>query len=181
MVLEKKKRAMEVSRRDVGICIAAVFILATILLPSLLLRGPGASTTEASTTEAPRAAGLRAPQQKPLGQQKAKTKESPSGQGVPARPGGSLVRDPVHPSEGPGGDFWVRDAQDRLAREAGRKEVVGKAKNIIFFLGDGMGVSTLTAARVHKGQRNAGLVGGEQEMLLFERFPHLGKGIHLHL
>ena len=33
---------MEVLRRDVGICIAAVLILATILLPGLLLRGPAA-------------------------------------------------------------------------------------------------------------------------------------------
>ena len=51
----------------------------------------------------------------------------------------------------------------------------GKAKNVVFFLGDGMGVSTLTTARVHKGQQRAGMVGGEQEKLVFEQFPHLGQ------
>lgn len=31
--------------------------------------------------------------------------------------------------------------------------IAGKARNIILFIGDGMGVSTLTAARIHQGQR----------------------------
>ena len=56
-----------------------------------------------------------------------------------------------------------------------RPLVPGKAKNVVFFLGDGMGVSTLTTARVHKGQQRAGMVGGEQEKLVFEQFPHLGQ------
>lgn len=30
--------------------------------------------------------------------------------------------------------------------------VIGKARNAILFIGDGMGVSTLTAARIHQGQ-----------------------------
>ena len=47
-----------------------------------------------------------------------------------------------------------------------------QAKNVIIFLGDGMGVSTLTAARIAKGQQ-AGLEGGEQAVLSFEEFPHL--------
>ena len=51
----------------------------------------------------------------------------------------------------------------------------GKAKNVVFFLGDGMGVSTLTTARVHRGQQRAGMVGGEQEKLVFEQFPNLGQ------
>ena len=59
--------------------------------------------------------------------------------------------------------------------QARRPLLPGKAKNIVFFLGDGMGVSTLTAARVHKGQQRAGMVGGEQEKLIFEQFPHLGQ------
>ena len=35
-----------------------------------------------------------------------------------------------------------------------------------------MGVSTLTAARILKGQQE-GLEGGEQETLSFEEFPHV--------
>ena len=60
-----------------------------------------------------------------------------------------------------------------------RPLVPGKAKNVVFFLGDGMGVSTLTTARVHKGQQRAGMVGGEQEKLVFEQFPHLGQFLFL--
>ena len=45
-----------------------------------------------------------------------------------------------------------------------------KAKNIIFVLGDGMGVSTLTAARIYVGQQE-GLLG-EEFALSFEGFPY---------
>lgn len=45
-----------------------------------------------------------------------------------------------------------------------------KAKNIIFVLGDGMGVSTLTAARIFVGQQQELL--GEEYALSFEMFPH---------
>lgn len=46
------------------------------------------------------------------------------------------------------------------------------AKNVILFVGDGMGVSTVTAARILKGQRNG--QDGEEEKLSFEDFPHVG-------
>ncbi len=45
-----------------------------------------------------------------------------------------------------------------------------KAKNIIFVLGDGMGVSTLTAARIFSGQQHGML--GEEYALSFEQFPY---------
>ena len=45
------------------------------------------------------------------------------------------------------------------------------AKNVIFFLGDGMGISTVTAARIFAGQ-SAGATG-EEYNLAFDRFPHL--------
>ena len=48
----------------------------------------------------------------------------------------------------------------------------GERKNgVILFVGDGMGVSTVTAARIFDGQ-NKGLVG-EENLLAFEHFPHL--------
>ena len=43
---------------------------------------------------------------------------------------------------------------------------------MILFVGDGMGLSTVTAARVHKGQQRG--LAGEEEQLAFERFPHVG-------
>lgn len=55
-----------------------------------------------------------------------------------------------------------------------------RAKNVILFVGDGMGVSTITAARIWEGQ-NKGLTGtlgsgsyaaGEQNLLSFESFPN---------
>jgi len=48
----------------------------------------------------------------------------------------------------------------------------GKAKNIILFVGDGMGVSTVTAARILDGQ-NKGATG-EENMLSFDKFPVAG-------
>ena len=46
-----------------------------------------------------------------------------------------------------------------------------RAKNVILFLGDGMGVATVTAARILAGQQK-GMLGEEHE-LSFEKFPHL--------
>ena len=53
-------------------------------------------------------------------------------------------------------------------RVAGRK----KAKNIILFVGDGMGVSTVTAARILEGQLKG--MQGEENNLSFDLFPFTG-------
>ena len=45
------------------------------------------------------------------------------------------------------------------------------ARNIILFLGDGMGVSTVTAARIFDGQSRGET--GEENSLSFETFPHV--------
>ncbi|MFP5288450.1 MAG: alkaline phosphatase, partial [Thermoanaerobaculia bacterium] len=47
-----------------------------------------------------------------------------------------------------------------------------RARNVILFLGDGMGVTTITAARILDGQMK-GMKFGEENDLSFERFPHL--------
>ena len=112
---------MEVLRRELLVLLAATCILALVLLPGLLVR---ARAEEVAASPGPRAAPLS---------------------GGPGRD--LLVRDPVYSLEGAEGDFWRRDAQEKLARDVRRKVVEGRARNIIFFLGDGMGVSTLTAAR----------------------------------
>jgi alkaline phosphatase len=44
------------------------------------------------------------------------------------------------------------------------------AKNVILFVGDGMSITTLTAARIWQGQQQ-GLLG-EEHFLHFEKFPH---------
>jgi alkaline phosphatase len=47
----------------------------------------------------------------------------------------------------------------------------GMAKNVILFIGDGMGVSTVTAARIHEGQLRG--EPGEENLLSFEEFPNV--------
>lgn len=44
-------------------------------------------------------------------------------------------------------------------------------RNVILFLGDGMGISTVTAARIHAGQKLG--LAGEEHTLSFEQFPHV--------
>ncbi|KAK7127175.1 hypothetical protein R3I94_018382 [Phoxinus phoxinus] len=46
-----------------------------------------------------------------------------------------------------------------------------RAKNLILFLGDGMGISTVTAARIMKGQMDGKT--GEESVLAMDTFPHL--------
>lgn len=45
-----------------------------------------------------------------------------------------------------------------------------KAKNVILFIGDGMGISTITAARILEGQMRGAT--GEENQLFFETFPY---------
>jgi alkaline phosphatase len=64
---------------------------------------------------------------------------------------------------------WYTDAQTKLESKLDTNNKF-KAKNVILFVGDGMGISTLTAARILKGQM-AGQTG-EEGYLSFESFPH---------
>ena len=57
--------------------------------------------------------------------------------------------------------------------QLGEKGIPGyyrRAKNIILFVGDGMGISTVTAARILDGQQKGGY--GEENVLSFEKFPY---------
>lgn len=56
--------------------------------------------------------------------------------------------------------------QDRLASAPPPPE---RAKNVILFIGDGMGISTITAARIYEGQKRG--MTGEENSLSFEKFP----------
>ncbi|MGZ4968288.1 MAG: alkaline phosphatase [Methylobacter sp.] len=46
-----------------------------------------------------------------------------------------------------------------------------QAKNVILFIGDGMGISTITASRIYDGQQKGG--HGEENSLSFEKLPYL--------
>ncbi|WP_076919845.1 alkaline phosphatase [Pseudoalteromonas sp. SK18] len=71
---------------------------------------------------------------------------------------------------------WFSDAQTKLAsaQDAASKVVTesGKAKNVILFVGDGMGISTITAARILAGQLQGEM--GEDHQLSFETMSYSG-------
>lgn len=46
-----------------------------------------------------------------------------------------------------------------------------RARNVILFIGDGMGISTVTAARIYAGQQLG--LAGEEHRLSFEHFPQV--------
>ena len=64
--------------------------------------------------------------------------------------------------------WWFRAGARTAATLRGAH--AGKAKNVILFLGDGMSLTTITAARILEGQR-AG-ASGEEHRLAFEEFPY---------
>ncbi|ROQ18931.1 alkaline phosphatase [Gallaecimonas pentaromativorans] len=65
---------------------------------------------------------------------------------------------------------WYQDGAAAVAAKVAQARNTGTAKNIIFFVGDGMGVSTLTAARIYQGQQAGN--SGEENRLSFETFPY---------
>jgi hypothetical protein len=69
----------------------------------------------------------------------------------------------------PSTSWTARGSRTRAARGARRQEA-GGARNVIFFLGDGMGISTVTAARILAGQQLGG--PGEDHSLSFDNFPN---------
>ncbi|XP_037813544.1 membrane-bound alkaline phosphatase-like [Lucilia sericata] len=70
-------------------------------------------------------------------------------------------------------EFWRNLARKELEQNLKKQKLnMNKAKNVIFFLGDGMSLSTVAASRMLKGQRKGNT--GEEEVLSFEKFPFTG-------
>ncbi|XP_066503490.1 alkaline phosphatase, intestinal, tandem duplicate 1 isoform X2 [Hoplias malabaricus] len=67
--------------------------------------------------------------------------------------------------------FWNDQARRTLENALKLKPRVHRAKNIILFLGDGMGVSTVSAARILRGQMEGH--SGEETVLAMDSFPYL--------
>ncbi|XP_059807767.1 alkaline phosphatase, tissue-nonspecific isozyme-like isoform X4 [Hypanus sabinus] len=68
--------------------------------------------------------------------------------------------------------FWRNQAQETLKRALSLQKLnTGVAKNLILFLGDGMGIPTVTAARILKGQLEN--KNGEEGFLEMDKFPHI--------
>lgn len=70
---------------------------------------------------------------------------------------------------------WFAQGQQALEAARARTPNTGKARNVILFVGDGMGVSTVTAARILEGQQRQ--VDGEGNRLSFETLPWLAHSV----
>ncbi|NXD10450.1 PPBI phosphatase, partial [Nothocercus nigrocapillus] len=68
-------------------------------------------------------------------------------------------------------DYWNEGARRRLELALALQPVTRRAKNIILFMGDGMGLPTVSAARIYQGQLAGG--SGEDSVLAMETFPHV--------
>ena len=79
-------------------------------------------------------------------------------QSAPAKP-------PVTTSDG-----YLKAGQAELKRLIADKPNNRKARNVIIFIGDGMGVSTLTAGRIFEGQQLG--LDGESYVAEMDRLPH---------
>uniref|UniRef100_A0A3B4ZD56 Alkaline phosphatase n=1 Tax=Stegastes partitus TaxID=144197 RepID=A0A3B4ZD56_9TELE len=69
-------------------------------------------------------------------------------------------------------EFWRSQAKQSLQAALDRKLNTNVAKNILFFLGDGMGITTYTAARILKGQLQN--QSGEETVMTMDTFPNVG-------
>jgi len=86
----------------------------------------------------------------------------------------SCAGDDIPNNKIPEAKVWF-DAGKSSVTTAQAREVTslkGKAKNIILFVGDGMGVSTVTAARILEGQQLGKM--GEEHQLSFDKLPFSG-------
>ncbi len=68
--------------------------------------------------------------------------------------------------------LWFDQGEQTVIDNFRTPRPIQRAKNVILFVGDGMGISTVTAARILEGQLNA--QSGEENKLSFETFPYVG-------
>jgi alkaline phosphatase len=66
-------------------------------------------------------------------------------------------------------DSYFRAAQSALQERLRVTLNTNRAKNVILFVGDGMGISTVTAGRIYEGQKRS--VDGESNSLTMEKLP----------
>ncbi len=69
----------------------------------------------------------------------------------------------------PGTEQWYRDGEQTVQAARHLKANRWRARNLILFIGDGMGVSTVTAARILEGQQRG--QPGEENLLSLNASP----------
>ena len=83
---------------------------------------------------------------------------------------------PIQPIEKQSAKKWLIQGSEAVALSIETSKQInntrGAAKNVILFIGDGMGISTITAARILAGQSKG--LSGEEYQLSFDKFPFSG-------
>jgi alkaline phosphatase len=68
-------------------------------------------------------------------------------------------------------DRWQVQGREAVRQARALRPAQGPARNVVLFLGDGMSLATVTAARILEGQRRG--QPGEENLLAFEQLPHV--------
>uniref|UniRef100_A0A182K0U9 Alkaline phosphatase n=1 Tax=Anopheles christyi TaxID=43041 RepID=A0A182K0U9_9DIPT len=97
-----------------------------------------------------------------------------SGESTPREPGQQHPRSdrrawksvPKYDQQEEESEYWHTAAQKSLQDQRARLKKERKAKNVVYFIGDGMGLSTVAATRMY--------LGNENMYLSFEKFPYFG-------
>ncbi|KAG8231067.1 hypothetical protein J437_LFUL010693 [Ladona fulva] len=82
------------------------------------------------------------------------------------------MKDDYMPRNMDGQEHWEKAAWMQLRSTLNVMPIVSKAKNAILFLGDGMSLTTVTAARIYSGQMKG--KDGEESSIIFDKFPYVG-------
>ena len=63
--------------------------------------------------------------------------------------------------------FWRKQGKDAINKAKAKKRIETKAKNVILFIGDGMGIPTMTAGRI--------LINGEEHITNMDSLDFSGQ------
>ncbi|MFI3199669.1 MAG: alkaline phosphatase [Methylococcaceae bacterium] len=83
----------------------------------------------------------------------------------------ALITSGVAQAAEPGPNDWFNAGRQTVIDAQQLHPNSKQAKNVILFVGDGMGISTITASRIYDGQQKGG--HGEENSLSFEKLPYL--------
>jgi alkaline phosphatase len=83
----------------------------------------------------------------------------------------ALIASNVAQAAEPGPNDWFNAGRQTVIDAQQLHPNSKRAKNVILFVGDGMGISTITASRIYDGQQKGG--HGEENSLSFEKLPYL--------
>ena len=83
----------------------------------------------------------------------------------------AIITTSVAQAAEPGPNDWFNAGRQTVIDAQQLHPNSKRAKNVILFVGDGMGISTITASRIYDGQQKGG--HGEENSLSFEKLPYL--------